>query len=766
MKEDSQGNSNTAEDEQAVVSMKEKIFTAEDCAIMSELGGIVPSRAYLQAHVSRVGGEHRIPQEKMIEKVEDSLSRRIPVMIQAGTGTGKSFAYIFAIATQPGRYVIATSTNQLGEQLVKNDLPAAKKTLKEAGKNFTFSLLKGRSNYICLAKVQEVERLEKRIQPHKEQESLFGNDEDEISEPLFVGEAQETVDLFNWLEKTTTGDRTDAPPTVTGKTWAKFSSTPSECIGAECPFFDDCYSEKARGKARNVDVVVTNHAFLAQEMRLQSKQLNNGSAVMSFFGNTNGIIIDEAHDFVDALSSALTETVDLDVLEIISKKVLRFANKKIPGLYDGIEEKIDLVKYLFNSLPTGERFTRLSPELEEELWALHDMLTDFNKKVLGKLVQKVDASEGLSVAEAKKMMISRQLEEQVASIRNVLNATTDEVVWLEQRGIGKDFKSSVLKMSPLDVGHIIKENFDDRTLVATSATLTLNKSFIPTLNAYGLDNVAETLDVGSPFEYPKQGMLYIPTVPFPEPVGKERVEHTAAVLTEIEDLVQAAGGRTLALFTTGKDAEMAAEHLRKKIPYINILKYGEKPATILVSEFVSDETSVLCATMGMWQGVDALGATCSLVIINKVAFTPPSDVLSNARAQNINANGGNGFRDIILAQAASSLAQASGRLIRSKTDKGVVAILDPRLHTKNYGKDLLGSLPNFNLFTDKETVMLALNRLTGGMQENVTKSKPKKYVPHAKKSATRQPQKKVINKKNISRKPISAAAMRKRRQGK
>ena len=217
------------------------------------------------------------------------------------------------------------------------------------------------------------------------------------------------------------------------------------------------------------------------------------------------------------------------------------------------------------------------------------------------------------------------------------------------------------------------------------------------------------VDVGSPFDYEKQAILYIPN-DIPEPVGKERAEHTASVLDELTELVEAAGGRTLALFTTTAAARNAADHLRQKTKHV-ILEHGELPPAVLAEEFADDEHSVLCATMGMWAGLNVVGSACSLVVIDKIPFAPMDDPLSAARRANVDAHGGNGFTEVFVNHAALMLTQGAGRLIRHREDRGVVAILDPRIHTRGYGQSIVRTLPPMWRTTDRDLVLAALRRL-------------------------------------------------------
>ena len=326
---------------------------------------------------------------------------------------------------------------------------------------------------------------------------------------------------------------------------------------------------------------------------------------------------------------------------------------------------------------------------------------------------------GESELAARYQSVRGSLVETTEAVKALRTADPYMVRWSRE---GRDGNPGLLACAPLEVGRKFRELVGERSLVATSATAAVGTDFVPVARVLGLTEVNlktpagvplsndwTGVDVGSPFDYAKQGILYIPTH-VPEPVGKDRFDHSEAVLDELTELVNAAGGRTLALFTTTAGAKSAAEHLRTKTEF-TILEHGELPANILAAEFAEDETSVLCATMGMWNGLNVMGPSCTLVVIDKIPFAPMNDPLVQARRENVDAAGRSGFSEVFVADAALSLTQGTGRLIRSSTDRGVVAILDQRLLSKGYGKTMLRSLPPMWRTRDKSVVINALERL-------------------------------------------------------
>jgi len=708
---------------------------SEELSVTRALGGQIESVPLLRAHVDETGGEHRSQQETMAFAVEDAIKNSHPLLVQAGTGTGKSLAYLFPLAATKVRAVIATATNQLSEQLIRHDLPQVKDTLSRSGDDdFSFALLKGRSNYVCLAKVNELQSLEDAARFSSSGENEYGSDE-EAEDSLFTddelgvtptsalsrrakSEAKELNTVLGWSTKTVSGDRSEAPP-VSDSVWSRVSTTSSDCPGASlCPFGERCFTERARNIARQSQVIVTNHALLAQDVKAACGALLNEEVPATVFGNHQVVIVDEAHSFPESLTSALSIEVDPRSLSKLLVKAARHV-----GVGDGSENaetgtvlklRNDLEFFLecLDNTDVDTPLDTLPPDLSDILASLATRLITLNSLLL-------DEAKNAQRAEKSKKatsitVIADQALEFARSIGTARAGGAGRVRWVSE---DRRDQTRILRVAPVDSGEALSGALEGRTFIATSATLVVGNDFSPIARRLGFGNstTLEAIDVGSPFDYPSQGMLYIPERGFPEPVGKERTEHTAAVLDELSALVCAAGGRTLALFTTTVGAQRAAERLRKDYPGLTVLAHGEAPADVLVREFAEDETSVLCATMGLWQGVSVEGGSCSLVVIDKVAFAPVDNVLVAARRSQADSEGRDGFTEVIVAEAAMSLAQGAGRLIRNRTDRGVVALLDPRIHAKNYGRVLLSSLPPFNLYTKRDIVTAALERLTGGM---------------------------------------------------
>jgi ATP-dependent DNA helicase DinG len=693
----------------------------DSLAVTRALGGKVRGIDLLRAHVDRYQGEHRPQQEQMVEAVADAIKSKHPLIVQAGTGTGKSLAYLFPLAASGCRGVIATATNQLSEQLMRYDLPKIQDSLAATGQDFTYALLKGRNNYACLAKIAEIENLDSEGAAHAgDSDSLFDFEpDDEVSATKrrqAKADAAQVGELLPWAKSTSTGDRSEAP-VVSDRSWAQVSTGAADCPGASgCAFGDRCFTELARQKARQANIVVTNHALLAQDIKasLQPGSGDGSAPGASVFGKHDIIIADEAHDLPDNLTSALSSEVDTRALgKFVSKAAKHVHDTQInkdgeSATIANIRDNLEQLEEHFESLPTGPLDTLPAPVVD----LLNALVTRFI--MLQTMLQE---ASGAAAGEKPKRaaaagILFTQAGDYAAKLVAARTVGEGRVRWVDQR---RPEDAPVLRTAPIEVGDALTKALEDRTLIATSATLTVGGNFEPIQRTLGLTAPkVVTLDVGSPFDYPSQGMLYIPKAPFPEPVGKDRTAHTEAVREEVLALVSAAGGRTLALFTTTVGAQRAAEYLREKLPHLTVHAHGDAPADTLVRQFAEEETSVLCATMGLWQGTNVEGASCSLVIIDKVAFAPVDDVLTAARRAHTDSLGRDGFNEVVVAQAATSLAQGAGRLIRTRSDKGVVAILDPRIHTKGYGRILLRSLPDFRVFTDRNVVIAALERLTGG----------------------------------------------------
>ena len=659
-------------------------------------------RSALDAAVAAIGGSPRDGQIEMAEAVANALSDRHHLLVQAGTGTGKSLAYLVPALVHGKKVLVATATLALQRQLVERDLPKIKAALdKELNRDISFAIYKGVGNYICLQKMNNAPN-DPEAQAVLEVSSLEGD----------------AKRLRAWAQSANaTGDRDDAPD-VDRRVWSANSVSGRECMGAdECPSGSKCFAALAKAKAQTADIVVTNHTLLAIEIVDSHPILPERDA----------IVLDEAHEFMDRTTQAVTE-------EITAARVARAANmarKHLPGkasdaLYKASEKFAKALGEYADDLkadPTkAGRLEKLPSTLEAPLRAIKEAVASVTALISAD-AQIIDPN-----SMAERARVKGALNEVSQTATKLLKPGHTHVLWFEPT-------YSTLYLAPLAVSDVLRGNLLTQTpVIATSATLTVGKSFDAIAKNIGFviggkneDEVEDDeeggekkgvmdpanlqiLDVGSPFDFANQGMLYLPK-DLPEP-GRDGPSIEA--LTELGELIQAAGGRTLALFSSWRGVEAADEHLRNvlaelKLPIIT-QRRGDSVGP-LVDKFAKDEKSILLGTISLWQGIDVPGPACTLVVIDRIPFPRPDEPVLSARAAEADAAGGSGFMQISLPRAALLLAQGTGRLIRSLDDKGVVAILDSRIVNKRYGSILLNSMPPFWRTSDGAVIKEALRRL-------------------------------------------------------
>ena len=639
----------------------------------SQLGAKV--RSALEVAVDAIGGSPRSGQIEMAEAVANALNDRHHLLVQAGTGTGKSLAYLIPALVHGKRVLVATATLALQRQLIERDLPKIKEALeKELGRDLSFAIYKGVGNYLCLQKMNS---------------ELPDPDGEVLLEIGVLG--KDAKRLRAWAESPgASGDRDDAPD-VDRRVWLANSVSGRECVGADdCQFGTKCFAVKAKAKAQTADIVVTNHTLLAIEIVDSHPILPDRDA----------IVLDEAHEFMDRTTQAVTE-------ELTSGRVIRaaqMAKRHMPGktsdafskAADGFAAAIaDYADDYRNNRDEQRRLDELPSQLEAPVRKIKEAA-----EALGAAIN-ADAEIIDPDSIAERARVKGAVNEVKQTATKMLKIGHGYVMWFEPN-------FSTLYLAPLDVSAELRKNLFSKTpVIATSATLTVGKGFDAIARNLGIQagenedsdsnwdidpsNVT-MLDVGSPFDFANQGMLYLPKH-LPEP-GRDGPSKEA--LTELGELIDAAGGRTLALFSSWRGVEAADEHLRKvlaELPISIITQRRGDTVGSLVERFEKDPTSILLGTMSLWQGVDVPGPSCTLVAIDRIPFPRPDDPVMSARAAEIDAAGGSGFMQVSLPRAALLLAQGTGRLIRSLDDRGVVAILDSRIVTKRYGSILLNSMP-------------------------------------------------------------------------
>jgi ATP-dependent DNA helicase DinG len=649
----------------------------------------MPSKAHdldalLDTAVQAIGGVQRPGQLEMVHAVADAITKGEHLLVQAGTGTGKSLAYLIPAvvhAFDSGRpAVVATATLTLQAQIVDSDMPRLARAIAPIlGRQPTYALVKGRRNYLCRHKLSG------------------GFPDDDEGSLLSVGAVDakvswlgaEIVKLREWSEKTQSGDRDELVPGVSERAWRQVSVSAHECLGGRCPMVTECFVEQARSGAKEVDVVVTNHAFMAIDS-FEGRQMLPEHDVL---------IVDEGHDLVDRVTSTITDELTVPMIAGAAKRAGRLAAT------DQVTDASEFLAAIVDELPEG-RLNGIPDSLALALSRVRDSARGVQTEL--KPASPEDNDGARQVARAA-------IDEIFANAERMLEERELDVAW-----VSKDpRRGSVLKVAPMSVAMLMRDKvFGDRTVIMTSATLELGGTFDAVAGTLGLRGEGAPgwrgLDVGSPFDYPRQAIAYV-AKHLPAP-GRDGM--AAETFDEIEELVRAAGGRTLGLFSSMRAAVAATEAMRERFGAVDrnpegieFICQGEDQTSTLVRQFARDPRTCLFGTLSLWQGVDVPGSSCQLVIIDRIPFPRPDDPLSSARSQAIARMGGNGFMAVSATHAALRLAQGAGRLVRRGDDRGVVAILDSRMMTARYAGFLQKSLPPFWPTIDRAMVLAALKRL-------------------------------------------------------
>lgn len=663
-------------------------FTGQE---LETLPGAKDALTLLDEAVAATGGQNRAGQRTMVAYVAQALELQRHLLVQAGTGTGKSLGYLVPALARVGEsnqpIVVATATLALQAQIVNRDIPRLLEALEPRPESQAqVALLKGRNNYLCLHKLEGG-------YPEDEPDALF----DMPSSTSRVGE--EVVRLREWADRTETGDRDELKPGVSDRAWAQVSVSAAECLGRRCPLVEECFSEMARSRAAEADIVITNHALLAI----------NAFEGMKVLPEHETVIIDEAHELVDRVTGAVSGSLTVAMVRRAARSVkkhskadsgaLEMAAGTLETAFEGLAE--GLLKGL-----DGRLLTAISAVNDAARTALSDTKPDG---------QDVDA--GLQMAR------SRVSEVHDMSSRILEASGEQDVLWISRQGgwengryvAASDTDPATLNIAPLSVGLQLRDGlFADRTVILTSATLTVGDSFDVAAATLGLQGEGAprwtSIDVGSPFDYRKQGIMYVAGDLKPPGFGVHEGQ-----LERLRELCEASEGGALGLFSSKRAAERAAEYMREHSD-LNILLQGESSLKALVEEFSEDVDSCLFGTMSLWQGVDVPGDSCRLVVMDRIPFPRPDDPIAQARTEAVNRHRGNGFMAVSAHHAAIRMAQGAGRLIRSVSDRGVVAVLDSRVATKRYGGFLMKAMPPMWSTQNKAAVIGALARLSASIE--------------------------------------------------
>jgi ATP-dependent DNA helicase DinG len=603
-------------------------------------------------------------QQQMSVAVNEAIQNKKNLVIEAGTGVGKTFAYLLPALLSEKQLVVSTGTKNLQEQLFKRDLPNILKVLKLSPKT---ALLKGRNNYLCLY------RLDNTLASGR------------LPDPIAV----KHLGIVNrWRDKTLTGDLGDLSvlpekssviPLVT--------STVENCLSQDCPYIDDCYLSKAREKARKAKVLVVNHHLLLADLVLKEDGFGE------LLPDTDIFIIDEAHHLGKTAYQFYGASLTSRQINELCKEVELEYRTQVTDSRDLLLESERLAKQV-------KEFRLLLPEYDlKEEWK------GFQQREAGleELLFKINSLYDIVKVNSTRTKVLESCFERLVSFKQVLEgflnaeyAKQHRINWYETNR-----NSFRLNSTPLDVAELFQASrgrYSESSWIMTSATLSVNGSFEHYINELGWGHV-EHKQLPSSFDYLKQAQLYVPRM-LPSPNNKL---HTEAVIQAVLPLLEVTQGRAFLLFTSHRALKLAAEKLRE-YDFFNCLVQGEASKDELLQRFVGEPNSVLIATGSFWEGVDVSGTALSLVVIDKLPFAAPDDPVLNAKIARCREAKGNPFYELQIPEAVLSLKQGVGRLIRSVTDKGVVCLCDPRIVGKEYGSMFINSLPDLSRTREQSKV--------------------------------------------------------------
>jgi ATP-dependent DNA helicase DinG len=618
--------------------------------------------------------EFRKGQLVMAQAVEQALNEKRHLIVEAGTGTGKTLAYLLPVIRTGKRVVISTGTKTLQEQLFYKDVPFLEEALfggpsPDGTHRLRVCYMKGRNNYLCRQKLYEL-----------------------TNQPILTGleEIEQYRTIAEWEKVTQTGDRAElASLPEASQLWPKLDARTERCIGSKCKEFERCFVTEMRRKAIESDIIIVNHHLFFADLAVKQSAEVPDAGVLPEFG---AVIFDEAHELEDVASSYFGISVSnlrMDDLARDSEAALRDKQIASVDVLSATQRLRERTRFFFSLLPAGEgrfAFENRQEFLEEngdEFLALQTALTGL-ASALQAVPNKPDEIFNLV----------RRCEELKVHLSFVLESRDKNTVyWIERRGeLGRRGQQNVfLQATPIDVSQILRKTLFDQieTAVLTSATLAVGGGFSYIQQRLGLDNARELI-VPSHFDYESQAILYVPP-DLPDP-REAAFTHTAA--QRIRQLLEITRGRAFCLFTSHAHMNQVYDLLLGELEYPMLLQ-GSAPKNALLSEFRATPNAVLFATASFWQGVDVQGDQLSAVIIDRLPFAVPNDPVVAARIHAIDEAGGNAFFEYQVPSAVITLKQGFGRLIRSLHDRGLLALLDNRILKKQYGRVFISSLPNY-----------------------------------------------------------------------
>jgi ATP-dependent DNA helicase DinG len=588
------------------------------------------------------GYERREEQIALAEAVEAALANEEHLLAQAGTGTGKSLAYLVPALRSGRRVVVATATKALQEQLLTKDVPLAEAAL---GRKVRVAVVKGRQNYLCRRRVDAVE----------------------LNGLNLLADEGAYERLLPWIGTTKTGDRAELDEEPPPALWAELAVGSDRCLGRRCPRVTTCFAENARSRAAQADLVIANHALYFADLAL--RESGDGARVLP---DHDAVVFDEAHKLEETAASWLGGRITVAAVRRLATDAVQAAADAQVRLPPRAEARVeaaaeDLLREVVP--PSGRLRLRALPR--ERALVLIDELERIAQAVWGR-------SDELDAVAAR----ARKLAKDVATCLEP--PSPNLVVWSEP---------GLLAYAPIDVSERLRDSLWSEGPTAILVSATLEHGFVE--RRLGLEH-ADRFDAASPFDFRTQALLYVP-----RRIAEPRDE---AVATEVEELCRLSRGRTLVLTTSYRMLGTIASRLRERLAY-EVLVQGEAPRERLLARFRDETESVLVATATFWQGVDVAGESLSLLVMDKLPFASPGDPLTEARCERIVERGGDWFDHYALPIATLQLRQGFGRLVRGHADRGVAAILDPRIYTRAYGRHLLDALPSCPLVDDLAEVM-------------------------------------------------------------
>lgn len=605
--------------------------------------------------------ESREPQQQFAAAVENALATDTHLLAEAGCGTGKSFGYLIPAILSGKRVIISTATKALQDQLATGDLPFLQEHL---GVDFTWAVLKGRANYLCRAALADD----------------TGNGSNAVPVTIRSSVLRRTEDAdFN-------GERDDLGFDVENTDWMNLTVSSDDCPGKKsCPFGETCYAEGAKTAAKDAQIVVVNHALSMTDIAIE---LASEGAV-KMLDNYDYIIFDEAHELEEYASGVFGSRITKAALISLATQARNFATK-VGGTVRN-DAVVTAAEALWAVLEEGRLRPNTVVEHEDAWVALANSLTELAEDVsnLGVRVGDEKTKSKLQRLERRAMTTSRKVIDLITVDWNAV------VRWVEEETTRRGAKVLVLRSAPIDLSEILNRAlFSQVTSVLVSATLSVDGSFDYIAGRLGVEEYDE-LDVGTPFDFPTQAKLYVPGKDFNDP-ARDKEGWQSMAIAHMGEMVRMSGGGALLLFTSNAAMRRAHMALADTLEGqgLTVLKQGDAPNKALAAEFKADTHSVLFATRSFFTGVDFQGETLRLVVVDKLPFPVPTEPMTEARCEAIKAAGGNDFSEYTIPVMTLVLKQALGRLIRHKTDKGVMAILDPRLRSKGYGKVIMRSLPD------------------------------------------------------------------------